>query len=138
MASVGAMTTLVEPATAPPILYGCMLRNNMHVSSSTIMPGRFGQYTGLRQSANEVLEREQKNHNWQLQPADVILFSVRFSFVGWMHVTTTMRGSVPLLQRMTYSDGIDYGVWHFNDAMPLCCKTPSGELLYEVTFHPAA
>ena len=139
MASVSTMTTVVEPATAPPVLYGCMLRNHMHVDGqwSCIMPGRFGQYTGLRQTAEEVLEREQKNHRWQLQPADVILFSIRFSCQGWMHVTTSMRGNVPLLQRMAYWDGIDYGVWHFNDSIPLCCKTPSGELLFEVTFHPA-
>ena len=138
--SVSVMTTVVDCAVEPKILYGCMLQNKMEtcLQFTTIFPDRYGTYTGLRQSAHDAFEREQMNHNWQLQPKDVTIFSVKFSLLGWMHVTTTMRGSVPLLQRMTYSDGIDYGVWHFNASLPLRCETPTGELLFEVIFHPAA
>ena len=134
------MTTLVDCSLAPQILYGCMLRHNMQMCRqfSSILPDRYGSYTGLRQTAEEAFERQQKIQKRQLQPTDIILFSVTFTCLGWMHVTTTMRGSVPVLQRKTYSGGIDYGVWHYNDSLPLICKTTSGDLLFEVVFHCAS
>ena len=119
-------------------LYGWMSKDRMQSSCEfgKIWPDRKNMYTGLRQSPDAAIERAQTMSNWNLQPGDGIIFKVTVSLRGWMHVTTTMRGSVPLVQRMTYGDGIDYGVWHFNDTISLSSTSTSGDMHYEVTFHP--
>jgi hypothetical protein len=121
-------------------LYGCIEKDSMEIcrQSERIMADRRKTYIGLRHDGQGAFDRA-KEWNPNLTAEDAIIFSVRFSLRGWFHATTTMRGTKPLLEHMTYSDGIDWGVWHFNDHMPLksiCVQ--DGEVLYEVTFHPVA
>ena len=121
-------------------LYGSMRNERAQtcMGQGWIWPDRSNTYTGLRETSQAAFERMQQAENWEVQTDGVMVFAVKFSLQGWMHVTTKMVGTVPLLQRMSYPEGIDYGVWHFNAAMPLRCSTPDGDWLYEVIFHPGA
>ena len=49
-----------------------------------------------------------------------------------LHVTTQMAGGggTPLLFKKTYSDGRDWGVWHFNGDMPVELRYPAPVTCY--------
>ena len=93
-------------------------------------------YTGLRTTPEEALTRMQL-WNQALTPNDVLFYAIEFTPLGWMHATTTMRGTVPMLQRMAYSDPVDWGIYHFNAALPLEVRDAvTGDVIWSVTFHP--
>ena len=98
-------------------------------------------YIGLRENVqagrclNAFVRRRLKQAD--VQPEDCMVCAIRFSPLGWLLCTTTMVGSIPMLTKKTYRDGIDWGVWHFNAAMPTEIREENtDEVLVSVTFHP--
>jgi hypothetical protein len=137
MASCGMV---VSCAPSSMTLYLCVHKDQVDdiVQTQQIQPDRRNTYTGLRHDVQAAYDRANAWYT-DLVPADACILAVRFSSLGWLYATTTMRGARPLLERMSYNDGIDWGVWHYNAALPLrsvCGAT--GAVLHEVKLHHCA
>ena len=79
-------------------------------------PGKH--YVGLRESFEQALERATKIHG-DVQPEAFMCVQVHFTPLGWMHCTTKMQGTIPMLYKKIYQDPLDWETWHFNAAIPL-------------------
>ena len=125
------------------VLFGCMPKEHAADCLQAGYVTAFGQqthsYIGLRENAQEAFQRML---HFELRPRkeDCSIFRVCLTPRGMLHVTTQMAGGgTPLLFKKTYSDGRDWGVWHFNGDMPVELRDSSSrDLLLSVTFHPLA
>ena len=109
----------------------------MNAAQSKQLRGDPGKtYIGLRENVQLAFDRA-RSVNADVQPEECMVCAVRFSPRGWLFCTTTMVGSIPMLSKKSYTDGIDWGVWHFNAAMPTEIREENtDEVLVSVTFHP--
>ena len=133
---------ILAPSTATvedsKTLFGIIPRTEtMTVIQSKQLRGDPGKaYIGLRENVQLAFDRA-RLVNADVQPEECMVCAVRFSPLGWLFCTTTMVGSIPMLSKKSYTDGIDWGVWHFNAALPTEIREANtNELLVSVTFHP--
>ena len=95
-------------------------------------PGKH--YVGLRESFEQALERATKIHG-DVQPEAFMCVQVHFTPLGWMHCTTKMQGTVPMLHKKVYQHHLDWETWHFNAVIPVEMREANtGEVLLKVTF----
>jgi len=95
-------------------------------------PGK--SYVGLRESPEQAFERA-RLINKDVKSEECMVCAVRFTPLGWMHCTTKMQGSVPMLHKKIYQDHLDWETWHFNAAIPVEMREANtGEVLLNVTF----
>jgi len=118
-------------------LYGIIPKSEVqNVLQTRFLRGEPGRsYIGLRESIQLAFDR-QRMINADVQPEECMVCSVLFSTLGWMHCTTKMMGTIPMLHKKMYKDGLDWGAWHFNAAMPIEIHDErTNDLLLSVTFH---
>jgi hypothetical protein len=95
-------------------------------------PGRH--YVGLRDTFEQALERAKKIHG-DIQLEAFMCVQVQFTPRGWMHCTTKMQGTVPMLHKMIYQHELEWETWHFNAVIPVEMRDANtGEVLVNVTF----
>ena len=109
----------------------------LNVMQNNLLKGDPGKgYIGLRESVQLAFDRA-RIVKADVQPEECVVCAVKFSPLGWLHCTTTMVGSIPMLHKKLYNDGLDWGVWHFNAALPSeISEKNTNEMLVSVTFHP--
>ena len=141
--SVVIVTTMQEAPRTATVENGKTLYNiipqteAMNVMQSQLLTGDPGKsYIGLREDVNQAFDRRRKLQA-DVQAEDCIVCAVRFSPLGWLLCTTTMLGTIPMLTKKLYYDGMEWGVWHLNAAMPTEIReATTDEVLVSVTFHP--
>jgi hypothetical protein len=97
-------------------------------------PGKH--YVGLRESKEQAFERA-KLFNPEVLPEECVLIRLDFTPIGWMHCTTEMQGTIPLLYHKNFiNHPIPWGTWHFNAALPVQMHdADTNEVMMTVTFH---
>ena len=96
-------------------------------------PGRH--YVGLRETFEQALARATKIHG-DVQLEAFMCVQVHFTPLGWMHCTTKMQGTIPMLYKKIYQNPLDWETWHFNAAIPVEMRDANtGEVLLKVTLH---
>ena len=96
-------------------------------------PGK--SYVGLRESPEQAFERA-RLINKDVQPEECMVCAVRFTPLGWMHCTTKMQGTIPMLYKKIYHNPLDWEAWHFNAAIPVeMHDANTSEVLLNVTLH---
>ena len=92
-------------------------------------------YLGLRENKEEAWLRFCRFHV-DIPQTECMLVAIEFKPRGWMYCTTKMIGTLPMLSKSVYKDGIDWGTWHFYGTMPLEIHDENApEKLVSVIFH---
>ena len=109
----------------------------LNIRASGFVKGEKGKhYVGLRESKEQAFERA-KYFNAEILPEECVLIRFDFTPIGWMHCTTEMQGTIPLLYKKNYyGDPINWGTWHYNAAIPVQIHdATTNEVMMTVTFH---
>ena len=106
------------------------------IAASGFIKGDSGRsYVGLRESPEQAFERA-RLINPDVQPEECMVCAVRFTPLGWMHCTTKMQGTVPMLHKKIYQHHLDWETWHFNAAIPVeMHDVNTSQGLLKVIFH---
>ena len=119
------------------VLYTCIPKSDTTTISETgfVKGGPGKSYVGLRESPEQAFERALLI-NKDVQREDCLVCAVRFTPLGWMHCTTKMQGTIPMLYKKIYHNPLDWEAWHFNAAIPVeMHDANTSEVLLKVSFH---
>jgi hypothetical protein len=102
---------------------GTAIREYNGVTPDLAANTRWTPVIGLRERLDDAVVRCERNTDITVSGATHCLLAFRFTEAGQAHYMKMnagyAHGYVSMLQKQTYSDDHDWGVWHFHDTLPL-------------------
>ena len=111
--------------------HGCTTLNQIRPRYATFH--KMCSYIGLRENIVDACARIQSD---SIDMPDMSVFKVTFTEKGFMHYSRSSSSpGVPMLRKMLYNDGVEWGCWRFNGPLPLYKECPgTGEAFIRVEF----
>ena len=108
------------PAAPSKTLYLVILKSELPtIQNSRQIENSHGKtYLGLREDKEQAWLRFCRFHPGIAQ-TECLLAAIEFKPLGWMYCTTKMIGTLTMLAKSVYKEGIDWGAWHFYGTMPV-------------------